>query len=225
MSDGLLRTWGGLVGAGHSRSTIRRLVEEGVLVRQGARHLVHADSVGTGDARTAPLTPIAARFGGEPGRPRGIVCLWSAAVVHGLTDMAFDQLLAPASPGEKARGIDLALPRGTSRADGGLAIRLVWWSQKESFDEGTLEWREFGGHGIHVTNPARTVCDLFGPCRGEVPRGVALEALARLMADNPALGAEAVRLAGKFGWGNEIAAAHAAAEQGAKFGGPSASGF
>ena len=73
-----------------------------------------------------------------------------------------------------------------------------------------LVWREFGGHGIHVTTRERTVCDLFAPWSGLLGEGMAREALGRLMADD-FMAARRVRFrAEKLGWGAMVAEAYEA---------------
>jgi hypothetical protein len=63
--------------------------------------------------------------------------------------------------------------------DRGTGIRVVRWRDPAAFTVG-VERREFAaGHSLLVTDPARTVVDLFWPLSGATEGG-AREALARL---------------------------------------------
>lgn len=195
LDDGRVVRRAELAREGYSQGTIARMLDDGTLARAGTR------GVRLSDYQDDPLPAIAARFGGDPGRPRGILCLHSAARLHGYTDLGRD--MAPET---------VLLRYGANNTDGGLPLRVVRWRVEAAFDEANgLEWREWDGHGIHVTSPERTVVDLFA--RRVLPtEGGHLVALDRMAAERGADGlAEAGRIALALGIHHRIKAALEAA--------------
>lgn len=190
LAGGKVATGADLVALGLNRMAISRLVSREVLARRACGVYVLAEHW---DGE--PLPAIAARFGGAPSQPLGVVCLRAAAVVHGLTDMGWWNVPNP----------EVALPRAVRLGPvDQLPVRVVRLSMPHGI--GDLVWREFGGRGIHVTTPERTVSDLYAPWSGDLPDGIAKEALARLMTSDRRIAARAVMHASALGWGRQIAA-------------------
>lgn len=193
LSGGRMASHGDLLAMGIPRVSVGRLVKRGVLATHG-RGVYVLGSHYDGD----PLPALALRYGGTPNYPQGVVCLQLAAHLHGLTDLGLWNIPQPA----------VAFCRtSTMGVVDGLAARIVKLRLPHPIAD--LEWREFNGHGIHVTTSARTVCDLFAPWAGDLPEGMASEALGRLLAEDAPAAERAVMLAGRLGWGDKIAASHA----------------
>jgi hypothetical protein len=194
LAGGRIASRADLEADGFSSAGISRLLAAGVLERVGTRAVMLAS-----DWEGDPWAPVASCYGGTEAEPRGVVCLRSAAVLHELTDLGVDQI----------GGVEVAVPRGMSHRHRGLQVRIVRWHRDVAFEAEGLEWRSFGSHGIHVTTPARTVCDLFSPWRpAEVESRVAIEALSRLLAQDPAQAERAVAFASRMGWGATMANAY-----------------
>jgi hypothetical protein len=193
LRGGRTATAADLAAAGIPREAVGRLVGRDVLKRCSRGYYTLAQ-----EWDGNPLPVLAARFGGEPCRPRGVVCLQMAAYLHDLTDMGLHQMDRP----------EVAVPFGGSNRTGGIPVRLIRLKDPHQVED--LEWREFGGHGIHVTGRERTVCDLFAPWSGILGEGMAREAFGRLMADD-FMSARRVRFrAEKLGWGARVAEAYEA---------------
>lgn len=176
-----------LVAAGIPYMEIGRLVEKKVISKQ-SRGFYTLDSDYSGDLM--PL--IAARFGGEPGRIRGVVCLQMAAHLHGLTDLDRYQIKSPE--------VALHASAHVSRAE--IPVRMLRLG--DLYELSDVQWTIFSGQGIHVTQPERTVCDLFSPWSGKLAEGMANEALSRLMHDDFKASQRAVARASFLGWGTAI---------------------
>jgi hypothetical protein len=190
LSGGRTASHADLLALGVSRSAVSRLVARGVLARR-AHDLYVLSSDWDGD----PFPALAARYGGEPSMPFGVLCLQAAAIVHGLTDMGAHNLPEP----------EVAFPWGSRPGPvEGLRFRPV--RLRVPLPQGEMEWRGFGRGGMHVTSPGRTVCDLYAPWAGALPEGLAREALARLLEADPEAASEAAAKAERLGWGRRVAA-------------------
>jgi hypothetical protein len=178
----------GLVDLGIPRVSIARLVERGVLLAT-ARGFYALAAEWDGD----PLPLLAARYGGTPGAPKGVVCLQLAAHLNGLTDLGLHNIPRP----------EVAIPAALSRGDAD-RVRARVVRLREPHAHADVEWRMAGGWGIHVTTPARTACDLYSPWAGALPEGMARDVLARLLDRDRRSAEDAARRAGELGWGREI---------------------
>ena len=210
LAGGRIQTRTDLEAAGFSPAGISRMVASGILSKVGSRGVMLADAVDLGDN----WTPAAKFYGGSPDEPRGVICLRSALILHDLTDLTVDQVEA----------VEIAVPHNASHRPQGLNVRVFKLAREGSFEPAGLEWREFGGYGIHVTTPARTVADLFNP---RLPVGIeshlAIGALARLVAADPVEAAKVPRFCGRLGWERSMAdvyEATVAASQQHRPGGP-----
>lgn len=190
LAGGRMASHGDLLRMGVSRSAILRMIDRDILVKRSRDIYVLAS-----DQRDDPLPALATRYGGVSWQPFGVVCLQIAAYVHNLTDMGLHNIIKP----------EVAVPHDTRLIPtGGLPMRIVRLRTRHALDD--LEWHEHGGHGIHVTNSARTVCDLYSPWAGELPEGLAQESLARLLDRDAMLARAAADRATDLGWGRAITA-------------------
>jgi hypothetical protein len=194
LADGRVVGREDLVRAGFSRATVSRFLSGPMATRVHSRGWALAATW-----RGGTLGAVAARFGGEPDHRKGVLCLSAAAVLHGLTDMATDQL----------DRWEVSVAPEASHRSGDLPVRLLKLDASRHA-ECDVEWHAVEGCGIHVTTRARTVCDLFAPWRGAVAEGMPVEALGRLMREDAAAARLAVKRAGQLGWGKEIAEAYEA---------------
>ena len=191
LHGGRTATAADLDAAGIPKVAVARLVARHVIRRCSRGYYVLAE-----EWDGNPLPVLAARFGGDPRRPHGVICLQMAAHLHDLTDMGMHQMDRP----------EVAVPCGASNRTGGIPVRLIRLREPHALQD--LEWREFGGHGIHVTGRERTVCDLFSPWSGLLGEGMAREALGRLMADDFMAARRVMFRAQKLGWGAKVAEAY-----------------
>lgn len=100
--------------------------------------------------------------------PRAVLCLHSALRIHDMTDVPDDWITA-------------AVPSGVNRTTSLSRLRLVHWTLPEMMTLGVMEIT-VGGRKCRVTDPARTVADIFRPLHArfvqEDIRRAALSALA-----------------------------------------------
>lgn len=188
LEDGRLASHGELMSLGVPKTAISRLVDRGVLsqVSYGTYQLAEFNA-------SSNLSVLAKRYGGQPDRPRGILCLQVAAHVHELTDMGTWNIPRP----------EVAMPIGSNQyARRTSGVRIIQW--RVDYPGSELEWRSFDGCGIHVTSPARTVCDLYSPWASPLGEGMAREALARLAREDIGQARRAVDIAGRMGWADGI---------------------
>jgi hypothetical protein len=99
--------------------------------------------------------------------PDAVLCLHSALTLHGLTD-------------ETAIDYKAAVGPRSNRTTSLFGVKLVQWSDPKMFEVG-VEWREFLGCSIRVTDACRTVLDMYRPAHQEPVEDAdkALFALAR----------------------------------------------
>lgn len=138
---------------GIHRDTLRTLREEGLLeqVSRGLYRLASRPALEHLD-----LVVLSARV------PGAVVCLVSALALHGLTTQI-------------PHAVDLALKHGRKRPRVDYPpMRTYWWSSA-ALEEG-IEHRDFGGVKVLVTNPERSVADLFR-YRNKLGLDLAVEAL------------------------------------------------
>jgi hypothetical protein len=205
LADGRIATRAELEAAGFSSAALSRLLSSGMLERVGSRGVMLA-TAWEGDM----MAPAARFYGGLPDSPRGLVWMRSAAILHELTDLEQHQ----------AGGVEIAVPQGVSHRPKNLEVCIARCTRPSVFALDGLEWRTFGGFGIHVTTPGRTVCDLFSPWRPDsVDDAFATEALARLIAVDRPEAERAVGFAQIMGWGRTVAQAHDAAIAGISWNG------
>ncbi len=139
MGDGAIRRSRDLIRVGVAGATIRRALADGWLERV---------STGTYRKGGAPheegeqLAEAIART------PDGVVCLHSAAALHGLGDV-------------EPESVWIAIPHSARRpALDWPAVRWVRWRRDASFTEGVSE-RRVCGVTVRTTDPARTVVDML----------------------------------------------------------------
>jgi predicted transcriptional regulator of viral defense system len=138
---------------GTPRVAIRRLVEQGRLVRLGRGIYAPADFSPT---EYHGLAVAAAKV------PSAVVCLLSALQFHRLTTQApFEVWLAVAGKARKPRLVDLP-------------VRVMRFSRR-ALTEG-VELHQIEGVPVRITSVARTVADCF-KYRNKIGLDVALEAL------------------------------------------------
>ena len=139
LSDGRLWRMGELAGAGVAGATVQRAVVAGLIERvaRGAYRCLDAPY-----CEHAHLAAALVRL------PRGLVCLHSAAEVHGLGD-------------ESPRRVWVAIPHGSRAARiEWPPVRFVRWRDPVAFLAG-VERRNIDGVEVRLTNPARTVLDML----------------------------------------------------------------
>ena len=166
---------------GITAATVSRAVGSGDVERlsRGTYRSPRASAVGCSD-----LALVAARA------PRGVVCLLSAAGLHGLGDVIPDEVwLAIPNNGRPPR---IDWPR----------VRAVRWRSPAALTLG-VEDRVMSGVTDMVTNPARTVLDMLR-MRSTVGEDRALEALRDFAAGNGSI-PEVRAIAGRFGVGRAVA--------------------
>ena len=144
--------------AGFSSTIVGRMLIDGELERVGNRGIrlpIWADR--------DPIGSLSAAFGG-----RGIICLFAAARVYDLTDVPSS--LVPDS---------IAVPPGIYHGDRGTGARIIRWTDELRFSVGVINHLTPAGIQVSITDPARTVFDLFWSQSGAAEGG-AIESLARL---------------------------------------------
>jgi hypothetical protein len=202
LSGGRVATRAELGRSGFSQAVIHRMLDAGVLERTGTSGLRIA-----GWAEEDPWGSMAARWGHT-----GVICFHSAARLHGLTDLTPDQFpVRAADDGAGPSGKHfVALPPGYSWRTGNL-IEIVRWPEGPLFATG-VRWEQFGQYRMRVTDPARTVCDMFSS-RCPVSENGQYEALGRLLDSDGDDGAALVtRYASALGLDGQVEAAVAAAK-------------
>jgi predicted transcriptional regulator of viral defense system len=149
---GLVRA-GELTQRGIHPMTLRRLLEQGVVERDG-RGLYRL--VGAEVSENYSLIQAAKRV------PKGVICLLSALRFHGLTT-------------QKPFEVWMAIERGARRPAVDAPPLRVHYFSGEAFTAG-IEEHETEGATLRVYNPAKTVADCF-KFRYKIGVDVALEAL------------------------------------------------
>lgn len=122
----------------HNR-TLTDLVREGFLERPVRGVYVLAEPFGDADLVKASILQLAC--------PEGVICLRGAARLHGMHDN--DTPVWTVAVGHKR---PVRVPDRT---------RVVRWSDPRFFNEGVAEYEGLGGVALRVTDPARTVADMF----------------------------------------------------------------
>jgi predicted transcriptional regulator of viral defense system len=165
LSDGRVLTRQAVVEHGWSPGVITRLLTDG----DGDERPATLERIGFGLARLSrlslrdPLGNLAAVFG-----PRGgVLCLWTAARYHALTDV-----------GTSLRADTVAVPASDRGRDHGTGVRVFRWSPR-LLETGIEEVSTRCGR-IGVTDAARTVVDMFRP-EVDAAEGGPMEALAILL--------------------------------------------
>lgn len=126
---------------GISDSAVRRLVSSGRVER-----------ISRGVYSLAERTPEQYESLAETAlrHPRAVVCLLSAARLHDLTT-------------SNTPYVWIALPHGTrAPAVDGISLKTKFWRNPKLFELG-VETIEVAGVPVRVTDPARTITDLFRP--------------------------------------------------------------
>lgn len=125
--------------AGVNPGTLSKAVAAGTVV-QWARGVYCSPDIphGMGYAATALINP------------GGVVCLQSAAAIHGISDESPDAIWYAI---DTSKTHDR--PRGSNRDP----LKVVWWSGPEMTVG--VEPMTFAGVAVAVTNPARTVVDMI----------------------------------------------------------------
>lgn len=122
----------------HNR-TLTDLVREGFLERPVRGVYMLAEPFGDHDLVKATIIRLAC--------PEGVICLRGAARLHGMHDndtpiwMVAVRHLAPVRVPER--------------------VKVVRWSDPRFFTEGVEEYEGMAGVNLRVTDPARTVADMF----------------------------------------------------------------
>ncbi len=139
LSDGNVWRMGALREEGITGATVRRAVQDGLVQR-----LAHGTYRGSGapERDHSDLALVAARV------PSGVVCMSSAASLHGFGDVCPNEVWLAVPPSHKAPRI--AWP----------AVRLVRWRSPGSLEVG-VETRTMSGVEVRVTSPARTAADML----------------------------------------------------------------
>lgn len=127
--------------AGFNRMALLRAVESGLVERsaRGVYRLVSPNE----DSR-ALWAGIAYAM------PEAVFCMESAAAYHGLTQ-------------NMAGVLNIALPSGSripAPGSTGVSARYMTWRRREAFEKGVMTV-EIEGVPVRLTDPARTVVDLF----------------------------------------------------------------
>jgi predicted transcriptional regulator of viral defense system len=139
LADGRIWRMSDLVGVGIAATTVQRAVAAGVIERisRGTYRSCHVSS-----PDNAHLAEAVARV------PSGIVCLFSAAQLHGLGD-------------ETTPAVWLGIRNNHRRSQlRWPPVEWVQWRGEASFEEG-IEVQCISGITVRVTNPARTVIDML----------------------------------------------------------------
>lgn len=145
LAEGRLVRMRELQGAGVTRMAVRRLVEAGELVQAG--HGVYR-------AAEAPLDDKQGLAEAVIRVPDGVVCLHTAANVQGLSVNPIYEVF-------------LAVP-AAKRPPNVQGVRIVQWSRTEMFEVG-IETRRICGVDVRITDPSRTVADLFRALSTRMP--------------------------------------------------------
>jgi len=127
--------------AGFNRMTLLRAVQSG-LVERSARGVYRL--IAPGEDSRALWAGIAYAM------PEAVFCMESAAAYHGLTQ-------------NMAGVLNIALPAGSripAPGSTGVAARYMTWRRPEAFTLG-VETLAIEGVTVRITDPARTVVDLF----------------------------------------------------------------
>lgn len=122
----------------HNR-TLTDLVREGFLERPVRGVYVLAEPFGDADLVKASILRLAV--------PEGVICLRGAARLHGMHDN--DTPTWAVAVGHKR---PVRVPE---------RVRVVRWSNPKFFTEGVVECEGVAGVTFRVTDPARTVADMF----------------------------------------------------------------
>ena len=155
-------------------TAIARLVEDGSIHRYGGGYRMSNPSAVLPDEM---LASVALRF------PRGVLALMGAARHWGLTDI-------PSGSADPT----VYVSRGTPFSNT-IGVRVVRKSDPATLEIGVSTVPVFPGRDARVTDPSRTVADLFACGGNTVERGAAQEALAILMRDR---GRDAASLAVEY---------------------------
>lgn len=158
-----------LVAAGVHSVTLSRLTAAGAIDRIGSGLYRLAGHLPESTGAEARAAEIAVAY------PDGVVCLLSAARVHGLTDVCCyrDTVAVP----KRTSGVNRVRLEG---------VRELVWTAREFFEAG-IEERSIDGVPLRLTTPARTVADMFrlgnfkrrrgGTTLGGIDREAAMQAL------------------------------------------------
>ena len=178
---------------GITNAVVARLMERGLIQRvvSGGQddlllgYALAGEPAGPVDADQDRLADIAVRH------PSGVLCLQSAMRFHGFTDEYQDDLHVAVRP-------------GASRRTSLKGLKVIYWHKPEAFVTGVVA-RSLGGVPCRITDPARTVADLFSPGRGSRAGGDRMQALA-LLAERHGVGEVRAALAHAtaLGWGKSM---------------------
>ena len=154
MGDGSIHRSRDLVEAGVAATTIQRALASGMLERVSRGTYRRS---GAAHEEGEQLAEAAIRV------PSGVICLHSAAALHGLGDT-------------EPRSVWLAIPHSYNPQKlGWPSVRWVRWRRSASFRVG-VDDRTICGVRVRVTDPARTVIDMLDP-RGAADRASGLACL------------------------------------------------
>lgn len=195
LADGRPLRKSDLAAVGVHSVTLSRLAAAGEIDRIGSGLYRLVDRTQESTAAEARAAEISAAY------PDGVVCLLSAARLHGFTDMCSyrDTVAVP----KRTAGVNRVRLEG---------VRELVWTAREFFLTG-VEERTIDGVAVRLTTPARTVADMFrlgnfkrrrgGGGLGGVDREAAAQALQDYVGSGGSL-TELADMAALVGVGNEI---------------------